>query len=240
MGTCLNSFLYQKVVDFVSGSFVVIFSQLIPIFNLCFTYIFKLDRINSIQDFKAIIQIIGVFISSSCALMVIIIGYRTPTETVTKADWIYASVIGISNSISFSIYHILQTKLFYRNKNSYLRNKPFTINAYCTIFGTLLYCFFAVPYSIIKKDTIISSLSLISLLPILYSSILLTFVCYSLVIWCNRNSSPILLGTSCSLEVILSLTLLRIFTDERMYLLQYFCFIGVVLGMLIVVLTPTF
>ncbi|KAF1745413.1 hypothetical protein MXB_5056, partial [Myxobolus squamalis] len=128
VGTCLNSILYQKVIDFVSGSFVVVLGQLIPIFNLSFTYIFKLDRINSIRDVKAIMQIIGVFISCTCALAIIIIGYRAPTKAVTKNDWIYASLIGISNNILYSIYHILQAKLFYRNHNSYHKDKPFTIN----------------------------------------------------------------------------------------------------------------
>ncbi|KAF1740355.1 hypothetical protein MXB_315, partial [Myxobolus squamalis] len=161
--------MYQTVINFVSGSFVAILSQLIPSNNLCLTYIFRLDRINSIRDVKAIMQIIGVFISCTCALAIIIIGYRAPTKAVTKNDWIYASLIGILNNILYSIYHILQAKLFYRNQNSYHKDKPFTINAYCTICGTVFYCFFAIPYCILKKEEIKSSLSLISLLPILYS-----------------------------------------------------------------------
>ncbi|KAF1744530.1 hypothetical protein MXB_1044, partial [Myxobolus squamalis] len=196
--------------------------------------------INSIREVKGILQIIGVFISCTCALTIIVIGYRMPTEIVTKEDWIYASIIGISNNFIYSIYHILQAKLFYGNENSHLKDKPFTINAYCTVCGTFFYCFFAIPYCYIKKDVILSSLSLISLLPILYSSILVTFVCYSLVTWCNRNSSPVLLGTSSSVEVALSLALLRIFTDEIMHLSQYLCCVGVILGMLTVLLAPTF
>lgn len=242
MGFIINNLgplFYLLEINLVSGSYAAIFSQLVPIYSVILFYAFKVEDINRIRSKKAIFQIIGILIGCISAMSIVIYQFKGFDKSKPIMNLIITTILGLVDNLLFAFQYVCQWKLFYNKPDSILKNRPLTTQAYFLSFGSLLYCVFFGPYIFwnYKEIGIIFTKALI---PILYSSVIMAPISYGLLSYCNKKTSPILVGSSCSLSVVCTLLSLRMFSTERLENVQYVLFFGVVAGVFMVILSPIF
>lgn len=240
MGFIINNLtplLYLQEINLVSGSYATIFTQLIPISTTILFYIFRIEEINTIRSKKAICQIFGIFIGCSSAVSIVVFQFEGLDKNKPAKNLILGTAIAVVDNFLFSSQYVFQSKLFYNNPDSILKNRPLTAQSVSYICGFLVFCVVFGPYLYMNFDEIYY-LPPTALIPILYSSVIMCSISYGIMAFCNKNTSPILVGSSWSLSVVCSLIFLRIFANESLHIIQYILFLGVFVGVMMVILSP--
>ncbi|KII60552.1 WAT1-like protein [Thelohanellus kitauei] len=230
-------FLYLYAVVYTSASYCAIFSQLIPIVTTIYFYMFRIETITSIRQRWAIVQLLGIIIGCAFATSIVVIHFKGFSKGKGAGSLIIGTVLAVVNNLIFPLQYVCQAKLFYRNPDSIFKSRPLTTQAYSVTCGFMIYLVLVIPYFCFKSH-IFYDIQVKILIPVLYSSIILCPVSYGLMAYCTKKLSPMIVGASFSLNVVLSFVMLHLFANEQLKTEQYILFIFVVVGVFMVLFAP--
>ncbi|KII68931.1 WAT1-like protein [Thelohanellus kitauei] len=229
--------IYLYAIVYTTASYCAIFSQLIPIFTAIYFYMFRIEKITSIRERWAIVQILGILIGCVFATIIVALQFHGFSKDKKVESLVIGTVLAILLNVIFALQFVCQTKLFYRNPNSEFKSRPLTTQAYSVTGGFLVYLVLVIPYFCLKRH-IFDNIPIKILIPVLYASVLMCPVSFGLMAYCSKKVSPMIVGASFSLNVVLSFVMLRLFANEKLKIEQYILFIFVVIGVFMVLFAP--
>lgn len=152
--------------------------------------------------------------------------------------FIIGTSLGIIRAIIEALYYVAQIKIFYQNNNNLLHKKPWTILFLSTFYGSILYFITFIFYACYKNFEIKVDTNII--FPSLYSGILNVSISSGLLNLCAKYSSAIITSCMFTMNVATSLLFLKIFTNEKLFLIQYILCIPLILSSIFVIISPLF
>lgn len=240
MGFIINNLtplLYLEEINLVSGSYAAIFTQLVPIFSVLLFYAFKVEDISSLWGRRSLFQLLGVVVGCSFAISIVGIQFKNSDQNKFSNKLTFGTVLAILHNLLFSFQYVCQWKLFFSNPDSIFKARPLTSQACAVNAGFFVYCIMFGPYLCVNYQNVFH-FSVKTLIPILYSSVIVCPISLGLLAFCNKHTSPIFVGASWPLRVVFSLLFIKAFSNEGLDFRQFILFHGAFFGFILVVLSP--
>lgn len=120
----------------------------------------------------------------------------------------------------FSLFYVKQSELFFKNETSSLKSKPFTVSFFVELVAFFEFTPIAILYLSIRFNHVFDGFTIENAIPIMYTTFT-SIIVKVLITWCNRNSSPAVVGCSYSLQVFLNLYFIFIGYNWILFIICY-------------------
>ena len=232
LGMFGNQLLYILAVYYTNADIAVIFQPTIPVWTALLAIIVRIEPFPDFRTLRGWAECLGILLAVSGAIVMTL--QKNSGETGDAVNiHIWGYVFPVGNTVSFSIYLLVQKKFIFDKAESCWRDKPVTVTAWTNLFSAIFMGLTSLYY--VNNPEKFTYFPPEEIYPILYAIFIASGLCYLLISWCNMQISASLVTATCPLQVLFCGILSYFVLGEILNTWEYFGAMFIVAGLIAVV-----
>ena len=238
LGMFGNQLLYILGVYYTNANITVIFQPAIPVWTALLAIIVRIEPFPDFRTSRGWVKCLGILLAAAGAVVMATqknSGKATDHGSSSDSDDIpfWGYIFPLGNTLSFSIYILIQKKFIFNKEDSCWKTKPVTVTAWNNLFATVFMALASLYY--VNKPEKFTYFPKEEIYPILYAIFIGSGICYLLISWCTMQISASLVAATSPLQILFCAILSYVVLGDVLSTLEYFGGACIVIGLMAVV-----
>jgi len=232
-----NQLLYILGVYFTNANIAAIFQPTIPVWTTLLAIVVGIEPFPDFRTLRGWAKCFGILLAAAGAIVMTVQKNSDTANHGGSSDDdnipVWAYIFPLGNTVSFSIYILIQKKFIFNNEESCWRTKPVTVTAWSNLFSTIFMALASLYY--VNRPDKFTYFPKEEIYPILYAIFIASGLCYLLISWCNMQISASFVTATCPLQVLFCAILSYFVLGEVLNTVEYLGAVLIVFGLTTVV-----